>query len=110
MSVFYPGSTPSHTFKIPFKGEDCSLASVSYKQGGKTILTKRCAIFEPVETDATKCTITIDFSQAETLRFADNKDISIEINLITNDRKRHVSKPFDIRAGEQYERRVIGYG
>lgn len=110
MAVLYPGATPQHTFKLPFLAADCSLASVSYRQAGKTLITKTTETFTVSESDTSSCTITISFSQAETLRFDDNKEISAQINLMTVDNKRHPSVPIVIKAGEQYERKVIGNG
>lgn len=105
MSIFYPGSTPVHTFSVPFSAEFCRNAYVSYRQGNKTLLTKTTNVF----TDAGeyKATFTVLFSQAESLRFEDNKDITAQINLITADSKRHTSDPCLIHAGVQYERQVI---
>ena len=105
MSIFYPGSTPEHTFSIPFAAENCLTARVSYRQGNKTVLTKSADVF--AVTGSNSCTITVEFSQAESLRFDDLKDIYAQINLITVDNKRHTSEPWLIRAGVQYERKVI---
>lgn len=108
MSIFYPGSTPEHTFTLPFSAENCLIAHVSYRQGNKTILTKSADVF--AETGRNSCAITVEFSQAESLRFDDFKDISAQINLITVDQKRHPSVPILINAGVQYERKVIADG
>lgn len=105
MSVFYPGSTPIHTFTLPFAASDCLTARVSYRQESKTIITKTVDTFGG--NGGGSCVISVSFTQAESMRFQDAKDISAQVNLITTDNMRHTSKPIQISAGTQYDRKVI---
>lgn len=107
MSTFFPASTPTHTFTLPFLPEECSFAVVTYKQQGRTVLAKEINTFYPSTMEG-KCDIFVMFEQEESLLFRNNWDISVQINLITIDNKRRTSKPIAIEVGDQYERKVIG--
>ena len=105
LNALYPGATITHTFDLPYAAEDCSMARVSYKQGGKTLLKKETSAFTGITSGT--CRLYVELSQSETLKFDDLKEIKIQINLMTEDGKRHTSKPISIPAGEQFDRSVI---
>ena len=105
--ILYPASTPTHTFEIPFAAENLEKVLVSYKQKGGVVLAKEVTTFTNSETDENSCILAIEFTQEETLKFANNTQIFAQLNVFTTDDKRLTSDPIEIEAGDQFERSVI---
>ena len=49
----------------------------------------------------------VDLSQADTLKFVDDEDIMIQVNVVGTDGGRLASMPIVVRCGQQYHRKVM---
>lgn len=49
----------------------------------------------------------VELSQADTLKFVDDEDIMIQVNVAGADGGRVTSAPIIVRCGQQYHRQVI---
>ena len=65
---FSPGTTPTHTFTLPFEEELVADLRITYSQNKKTIFTKHK---EDVEIDGNDINVTL--TQEETFRFKEKK-------------------------------------
>lgn len=103
--MFYPGETEKHTFVLPFAAEDVAQAVVSYKQCGRVVLAKEVTSFDTIDTSS--CQFNVELEQAETLRFLDNEDITVQVNVKGSSGGRLTSAPMFMHCGEQTHRRQI---
>ena len=71
------GTTPTHVFSLPFDTEKVTALRVTYAQRGNVIFTKS-------EADCTleKQRVTLQLTQAETLRFLANDPVQIQVRLL----------------------------
>lgn len=80
------GTTPTHTFTLPFDTGICTIVKVIYAQDNVVILEK--------EGEACQCngnTVIIKLTQAETFKFNCKKSVQIQMRVITNDGESLVS-------------------
>lgn len=89
--MLYPGETQYHTFTIPFASTEVSSVLVSYKQNGRVLIEKQAGNTEAI--DDFTCRMSVSLSQAETMRFMDNEDITIQLNITGESGARVASKP-----------------
>lgn len=72
------GTTPTHTFKLPFGTEYVAKAKVSYKHGDELLLRK----------DTADCklegnTISVTLTREETVKFPDDAIIKVQLEIET---------------------------
>lgn len=103
--MFYPGETDRHVFYIPFLASSISSVLVSYKQHNRVIIEKQAGDKEAISD--TECKVAVDLTQTDTLKFTDDDDIMIQLNVIGTSGGRLTSDPLVVRCGEQYHRQVI---
>lgn len=72
------GTTPTHTFKLPFSSDSVEECEVVYAQNDREIVRKRTADCE-ITGDVVKCTLT----QAETLEFKARRPLQVQIRVLT---------------------------
>lgn len=74
------GTTPTHTFTLPFDTGEITALRVSYAQRGLVLLTKS-------EADCTLsgATVTLTLTQEETLRFAAGERVQIQLRVRCED-------------------------
>ena len=70
------GTTPKHIFKTDIDLRDAEVIYLTYKQGGKTVLTKEISDME-----ITKDDVTVYLSQPDTLMFSTRGDVDIQIRV-----------------------------
>ena len=104
--MFYPGETDYHIFTLPFPASDIGSVLVTYKQKGKVILEKNTQ-GEPEAIEAQKCRVSLSLSQSDTLKFNNDDDIAIQLNVSGTEGGRVTSTPIILRCGEQFHRQVI---
>lgn len=68
------GTTPTHTFSTDVDLTGASVIWLTYKQGGKVLLTK-----EKDDMTVTAESIEVTLTQNETLTFSDNKGVEMQI-------------------------------
>lgn len=72
------GTTPIHTFELPFDTAMIKTLEICYAQDRTVILTKTaedCTLSEN--------TITVPFTQEDTFKFADDKKAEVQIRVLT---------------------------
>lgn len=72
------GTTPTHTFNLPFSTENVSKAKVIYSQEEEVIFAKEDAACEREGN-----TVKVRLTQEETLRFDCTKVVKIQIRILT---------------------------
>lgn len=110
MTYMYPGMTDFQMYYVPFAADSLARASVSYSQEGETMLIKDAYEFTPwlAEGETEEgCTFGITLNQADTLRFKDDKDIYIQVNVVTVEGSRAPSSPIILTTGKQFDRRIL---
>ena len=80
------GTTPTHTFTIPFGVENVADALIVYVQGDEEILRKTVSHCR-MEGN----TLSVDLTQEETLSFSCKQKAQIQVKVLTNDGKVLVS-------------------
>ena len=74
------GTTPTHTFALPFAASIISSLRITYKQENKIILTKEkddCELYDNV--------VSVKLSQEETLKFICNTPAKCQLKIRKND-------------------------
>lgn len=77
---FSPGTTPTHTFTIPFEKELVTDLRITYTQKKKKILTKYLKDVEIVGND-----INITLTQEETFNFKEKEMVFVQLKIKTVD-------------------------
>lgn len=77
------GTTPTHTFTIPFNKSAIADVEITYQQREKTILQKYLADCELYETDSNSCEIKLTLTQEETFLFAE-PSFAAQIRVLDN--------------------------
>lgn len=96
------GTTPTHTFTLPFDVDLIKSLRVIYQQNDETVLIKTltdCAVAGNV--------ISYKLTQEETLQFAQNAKVSIQIRVLTNDGDALASRICTVGVGACLEDGVI---
>lgn len=96
------GTTPTHTFTLPFNTGICTIVKVIYAQDNVVILEK--------EGEACKCngnTVTIKLTQEDTFKFNCKKSVQIQMRVVTNDGESLVSDIKYIGARECLDSEVL---
>ncbi len=75
--VIQQGSTATHVFNVPYAADEIQEVVVSYAQDGKEVLGK----FVPY-TDRVGHVVRVELSQADTLRLAAGKHVTIQMKLL----------------------------
>lgn len=74
------GTTPTHTFTLPFAVETVKSVRVIYAQGERVVFTK-----EMNECELANNTITIKLTQSDTLAFDHKTPVDIQVRILTVD-------------------------
>lgn len=78
--AFYRGTTPTHTFTLPFERELVSDLRITYFQNKKEVFVKDMDEIEFSERD-----INLTLTQEETFLFESGKEVLIQIKIKTSD-------------------------
>jgi hypothetical protein len=71
------GTTPTHTFTLPFDASSMAKVRVIYSQNDRRILVKdNCTV--------SGATVTVQLSQADTYLFDHKKPVEIQLRLLTH--------------------------
>lgn len=76
IGCFSPGTTPTHTFTLPFEKEMLAEVRITYTQNKKKIITKE---MEDLEIDGNDISLTL--TQEETFLFEEGKNVSIQLKI-----------------------------
>lgn len=74
------GTTPTHTFVLPFNVESVQAVQIIYRQGGVNVL-----ILDGNDCVLSGNTVSVRLSQEDTFAFADSEDIEIQLRVLTAD-------------------------
>ena len=96
------GTTPLHTFVLPFDTSVIQSVRVSYEQKGKIVLEKETNSFEKT-TNALALTLT----QEETLLFDALVPVRIQLHILTTGGSALASKPKDVPVYILLSKKVI---
>lgn len=72
------GTTPTHTFTLPFEAENISKALIVYAQSDREVLRK---IRSDCHMEGN--TLSVKLTQKETFRFNYNKKVQIQVRVLT---------------------------
>jgi hypothetical protein len=72
------GTTPTHTFSLPFSVETISALRITYAQNGEIVMNK-------TEGDVTAegQEISVTLTQEETLKFSDKSNVEIQLKILS---------------------------
>ena len=99
---FSPGTTPTHTFTLPFEKELVADLRISYSQDKKVILTKKLSDVEIVDND-----INVTLTQEETFQFKSKKMAIVQLKIKTVDGQVFNSDPIIMRVEIALDNEVI---
>jgi hypothetical protein len=89
------GTTPTHTFHLPFNTDIIDKVNITYSQCDKIVLEKNIEDCKLVESS-----IAVELSRAETLSFDDNEFVKIQLSVIDKNGKSLVSNVLRCEIGE----------
>ena len=100
--MIIPGTTPTHTFTVPFATSYLQSLRIFYADGNNILLTKEL-------TDATLSgnQIIIELTQAETLLFKGYKNISIQCQVLNSEDESFVSTSVTVRVLSSVVKEVL---
>lgn len=96
------GTTPKHTFKLPFDTALIDKVQVTYSQNKNTLVVKENADCELVENR-----VIVSLSQEETLKFEPNMSVKVQIRVLTTGADAPASKIFNIHCYEILNKAVL---
>lgn len=96
------GTTPLHTFVLPFNTDIIQTVRVSYEQKGKIVLEKSTADIARSENN-----FALTLTQEETLLFDANVLVRIQLHILTTTGSALVSKPKSVPVYILLSKKVI---
>ena len=96
------GTTPTHTWTLPFDSSLVAKARVIYKQSGKEVLRKETADFTMAEQK-----LSVTLSQEETFLFDCRAPVKIQLRIRTTDGRALKTKPITKTPSECLDCEVI---
>ena len=102
--MFIPGETIVHRFNIPFITSDIAKIIVSYREHDHVVFER-----EPneISTSDGQTQITVNFTQKESLLFADCTSFLVQLNVLLADGTRCASKEIKVSSGRQHIREEV---
>lgn len=82
------GTTPTHTFTLPFGVENVRAVQVIYRQNGENVL-----VLEIEDCTLSKNTISVHLTQEDTFAFTESSNVEIQLRLLTADGEAMASNP-----------------
>ena len=74
------GTTPTHTFVLPFNVEAVQAVQIIYRQGGENVL-----VMDKDDCALTRNIISVRLTQEDTFAFKDSANVEIQIRVLTAD-------------------------
>lgn len=81
------GTTPTHTFILPFDVSNIKESKVTYAQNDSEVLSKTA-----VDCTLTENKIIVELTQADTLKFDASQNVQIQLRVLTQEDKALASK------------------
>lgn len=88
------GTTPIHTFVLPFNVEAVQAVQVIYRQDEENIL-----VLEKEDCTLSENTVSVRLSQEDTFAFNDAENVEIQIRVLTEDGEAMASDPMIVGCG-----------
>ena len=70
------GTTPTHTFTLPFAAEEITQLSIAYAQGEEIVLEKELS-----DCKLDGYTVSVELSETDTLKFSHRKQAEIQLRV-----------------------------
>lgn len=99
---FSPGTTPTHTFTLPFEKEMLAEVRITYTQSKKKIITKE---IDDLEIDGNDISLTL--AQEETFLFEEGRNVSIQLKIKTTEGLVFNSDIIEMRVDPSLDNEVI---
>lgn len=96
------GTTPTHTFTLPFDVSLVAKARILYSQNGAPVLTKEGSDITMVDN-----TLSVKLSQEETFKFDYNKYVEIQVRVLTQTGEVLASNIVPVSVGQCLEEEVL---
>ena len=96
------GTTPTHTFQIPFSTNLLKEVRIIYAQAGSAIVEKNT---EDCSLDGTD--ITVKLTQEETMRFSERKIAELQLRVLLNDGNALATPVLRLDVGELLKDEII---
>ena len=96
------GSTPTHTFTLPFNTEVIEKLRITYKQQGDTVLTKT-----EKDVELSEKTIVCELTQEDTLSFLEKVIVEIQLKILTKNGKVYPSDIYRVSPGRVLDEEVL---
>lgn len=102
IGCFSPGTTPTHTFTLPFEKEMLAEVRITYTQNKEKIITKE---IEDLEVEGNDISLTL--TQEETFLFKEGKNVSIQLKIKTTEGLVFNSDILEMRVDQSLDNEVI---
>ena len=96
------GTTPTHTFTLPFPVDEIKSVRIIYSQGDKPLFVK-----ETDDCTLENNTITVKLTQEDTLKFDHKKSVFVQVRVLTHNDDSLISGIKSISVGRCLEKEVI---
>ena len=100
---FFRGTTPTHTFSLPFERENISDLRITYEQNGQDILIKHLNDVEFNDNNE----ISITLTQQETFSFQEKKLVQVQLKIKTTKNQVLNSDIIEIKVDASLDEEVI---
>lgn len=97
-----PGSTPKHSFELPFPASELAVAYVTYTQDGHLMLEKELSDFQQEGN-----VVSYRLTQEETLRFKEGRPVRLQFDFRSHSGVRAPSDIITLTVGETHIKEVI---
>ena len=96
------GTTPTHTFNLPFDISLLKIVSIAYAQNRKVLFVKRLPDLE-----VNGATMSVTLSQADTLQVDPNREVEVQVRVVTHNDEALASDIFTMSAERVLECEVL---
>lgn len=96
------GTTPTHTFTIPFAADDIKEVRIIYAQSGQEVFTKTT---EDCALDGR--TVSVRLVQEDTFALESTSSVQIQLRILTQDGEVHACDPLTVMVGTCLDDEVL---
>lgn len=100
--MIYRGTTPTHTFEMPFDCENLTALTITYAQNDMIVLKK-----SKEDCIVKGANIIVKLSQEDTLRFNDERGVKMQVKILNGVSDVYVSDIITASVGEVLDEEVI---
>lgn len=107
MYILYPGETGEFVFDIPFSKTGLTKAVTTFSQDNHVVTEVESTSAAFTNNTNNSCKLTVSLTQKQSIKLMNLKHCLVQVNIVTSNGNRLVSRPLEVKIGQQLHRDVI---